>query len=200
MSCSARSAPESWPTVFRFVWLSGATNIGAITAALAQRDKLVHVVALSHLPGVQGEQMRQLLQRNLPIALNFDPFVLQLLPILAFVLVAVGLFFKVAAAPFHQWARMFTKARQRRLPLMSAWLRNGEFCFASEAFPLRLFSSQKVSQEQWITHRGRGRGVAYLGQPRRADADQREAPPGVFLDLARGLHPARPRCRETGPL
>src|SRR3989441_2228416 len=69
--------------------LSGATNIGAITGALAQRDKLVHAVALSHLPGVQGEQMRLLLQRNLPLALNFDPFVLQLLPILAFVLVAV---------------------------------------------------------------------------------------------------------------
>src|ERR1700686_2947474 len=84
--------------------LSGATNIGTITAVLAQRDKLVHVVALSHLPGAQGEQMRQLLQRSLPIALNFDPFVLQLLPILAFVLVAVGLFFKVAAVPFHQWA------------------------------------------------------------------------------------------------
>src|ERR1700674_5307648 len=84
--------------------LSGATNIGAITAALAQRDKLVHVVALSQLPGAQGEQMRLLLQRNLPLALNFDPFVLQLLPILAFVLVAVGLFFKVAAVPFHQWA------------------------------------------------------------------------------------------------
>src|SRR5467141_17382 len=84
--------------------LSGATNIGTITAVLAQRDRLVHVVALSHLPGVQGEQMRLLLQRNLPIALNFDPFVLQLLPILAFVLVAVGLFFKVAAVPFHQWA------------------------------------------------------------------------------------------------
>src|SRR6267378_2334801 len=84
--------------------LSGATNLGTITAVLAQRDRLVHVVALSHLPGVQGEQMRLLLQRNLPIALNFDPFVLQLLPILAFVLVAVGLFFKVAAAPFHKWA------------------------------------------------------------------------------------------------
>src|SRR5712671_5815957 len=84
--------------------LSGATNIGAITGALAQRDKLVHAVALSQLPGVQGEQMRLLLQRNLPLALNFDPFVLQLLPILAFVLVAVGLFFKVAAVPFHQWA------------------------------------------------------------------------------------------------
>src|SRR5437899_915381 len=66
--------------------LSGATNIGAITAALAQRDKLVHALALSHLPGAPGEQMRLLLERNLPLALNFDPFVLQLLPVLAFVL------------------------------------------------------------------------------------------------------------------
>jgi NADH-quinone oxidoreductase subunit N len=84
--------------------ISGATDIRAITRMLAQRDKLVQIVSLSHLPGAQGEQMRLLLQRNLPIALDFDPFVLQLLPILAFVLVAVGLFFKIAAVPFHQWA------------------------------------------------------------------------------------------------
>src|SRR5256884_682384 len=77
---------------FSFLYgLSASTNIGAITAALAQRDKLVHAVALSHLPGAPGEQMRLLLQRNLPLALNFDPFVLQLLPVLAFVMVAVGL-------------------------------------------------------------------------------------------------------------
>src|SRR5205809_570907 len=84
--------------------LSGATNLGNITSALARRENLVHVVALSHLPGAQGEQMHDLLARQLPIALNFDPFTLQLLPILAFVLVAVGLFFKIAAVPFHQWA------------------------------------------------------------------------------------------------
>src|SRR6266576_78565 len=41
--------------------LSGATNIGGITSALARRENLVHAVALSHLPGVQGEQMRLLL-------------------------------------------------------------------------------------------------------------------------------------------
>jgi len=84
--------------------LSGATSIGTITSALVQRDKLVHAVTLSHLPGAQGEQMHDLLARQLPIALNFDPFTLQLLPILAFVLIAVGLFFKIAAVPFHQWA------------------------------------------------------------------------------------------------
>src|SRR5437660_6174801 len=84
--------------------LSGATNLGGITSALARRENLVHVVALSRLPGAQGQQMHDLLARQLPIALNFDPLTLQLLPILAFVLVAVGLFFKIAAVPFHQWA------------------------------------------------------------------------------------------------
>src|SRR5438445_2392542 len=77
--------------------LSGATSLIRITSALAGRDRLVHAVALSQLPGVQGEQMRLLLQRNLPIALNFDPFVLQLLPILASGLFTVGVCFKVAA-------------------------------------------------------------------------------------------------------
>src|SRR5437762_9250564 len=75
--------------------LSGATNLGNITSALARRENLVHVVALSRLPGAQGQQMHDLLARQLPIALNFDPLTLQLLPILAFVLVAVGLFFKI---------------------------------------------------------------------------------------------------------
>src|SRR5258707_5069916 len=58
---------------FSFLYgLSGATNIGTINSALAQRDKLVHVVTLSHLPSAQGEQMHDLLARQLPIALNFD--------------------------------------------------------------------------------------------------------------------------------
>src|SRR5216683_2103424 len=84
--------------------LSRATNIFAIAARLGDREELAHIVALSRLSGAPGEQARELLTRQLPIALHFDPFVLQLLPILAFVLVAVGLFFKVAAVPFHQWA------------------------------------------------------------------------------------------------
>src|ERR1700674_900682 len=84
--------------------LSGATNIGRIGAALGQRNDLVRAIVLSHQPGAAGEQMRQLLQARLPMALQFDPFLFQVLPLLAFVLVAVGLFFKVAAVPFHQWA------------------------------------------------------------------------------------------------
>src|SRR5436190_19552539 len=57
--------------------LSGATNIGAITAALARRENLAHVVALSRLPSTQSQQMHDLLARQLPIALNFDPLTLQ---------------------------------------------------------------------------------------------------------------------------
>src|SRR5713226_6291933 len=74
--------------------LSASTNISAIRGALGRRSDLVRAIALSHQPGAQGEHMRQLLQARLPIALHFDPFMLQVLPILAFVLVAVGLFFK----------------------------------------------------------------------------------------------------------
>src|SRR6266849_6146364 len=131
--------------------LSGATNIGTITAVLAQRDKLVHIVALSHLPGAQGEQMRQLLQRSLPIALNFDPFVLQLLPILAFVLVAVGLFFKVAAVPFHQWAPdVYEGAPTPVTTNVSVASKTASFALLLRLF-LSVFSpSQKASQEQWI--------------------------------------------------
>src|SRR3984893_4958067 len=84
--------------------LSASTNIGAIGSALGQRNELVKAIVRSHEPGAAGEQMRQLLQARAPLALHFDPFALQVLPILAFVLVLVDLLFKVAAVPFHQWA------------------------------------------------------------------------------------------------
>ncbi len=131
--------------------LSGATNIGSISAVLAQRDKLVHVVALSHLPGAQGEPMRQLLQRSLPMALDFDPFVLQLLPILAFVLVAVGLFFKVAAVPFHQWAPdVYEGAPTPIAAYVSVASKTASFALLLRLF-LSVFSpSQRASQEQWM--------------------------------------------------
>ena len=127
--------------------LSGATNIGAITSALGNRDRLVHAVALSHLPGAQGEQMRELLTRQLPIALHFDPFVLQLLPILAFVLVAVGLFFKIAAVPFHQWAPdVYEGAPTPVTAYVSVASKTASF-----ALLLRLFTSIFApSHEAWI--------------------------------------------------
>src|SRR5262249_12922433 len=90
---------------FSFLYgLTGSTNVDHIGTRLAQIRNLAHDVALSHLPGDQGEAMRQALRNLPPFIHSIDPVLLQLLPILAFVLVAVGLFFKVAAVPFHQWA------------------------------------------------------------------------------------------------
>jgi NADH-quinone oxidoreductase subunit N len=127
--------------------LSGATSLTRITSALAGRDRLVQIVALSHLPGAQGQQMHDLLARQLPIALNFDPFTLQLLPVLAFVLVAVGLFFKIAAVPFHQWAPdVYEGAPTPVTAYVSVASKTASF-----ALLLRLFTSVFApSHETWI--------------------------------------------------
>src|SRR6266478_4648614 len=131
--------------------LSDATNIVKITETLGFRENLTHAVALSHLAGPQGEPARQILTRQLPIALNFDPLTLQLLPILAFVLVAVGLFFKVAAAPFHQWAPdVYEGAPTPVAAYVSVASKTASFALLLRLF-LSVFSpSQKVSQEQWM--------------------------------------------------
>jgi NADH-quinone oxidoreductase subunit N len=74
---------------FSFLYgMSASTNINTISMRLGQRSAFVN--SLVHNPQ--------------PATAQFDPFLLQLLPVLAFVLIAVGLFFKVAAVPFHQWA------------------------------------------------------------------------------------------------
>jgi NADH-quinone oxidoreductase subunit N len=133
---------------FSFLYgLSGATNIGKIAAALGQRNDLVRAIALSHQPGAQGEQMRQLLQARLPMALHFDPFLLQVLPILAFVLVAVGLFFKVAAVPFHQWAPdVYEGAPTPVTTYVSVASKTASF-----ALLLRLFLTVfAISQAEWM--------------------------------------------------
>src|SRR5947207_5786619 len=131
--------------------LSGATNIGGITSALARRENLVHIVALSRLPSAQGQQMHDLLARQLPIALNFDPLTLQLLPVLAFVLVVVGLFFKVAAAPFHQWAPdVYEGAPTPVAAYVSVASKTASFALLLRLFISVFTPSQKTSQEQWM--------------------------------------------------
>jgi NADH-quinone oxidoreductase subunit N len=91
--------------------------------------------------------MHDLLARQLPIALNFDPFTLQLLPVLAFVLVAVGLFFKIAAVPFHQWAPdVYEGAPTPVTAYVSVASKTASF-----ALLLRLFTSVFArSHETWI--------------------------------------------------
>jgi len=127
--------------------LSGATNIEAISTMLGRRSEVVNAVVLSQQPGAPGEQMRRILQERLPAALHFDPFTAQVLPILAFVLVAVGLLFKVAAVPFHQWAPdVYEGAPTPVTAYVSVASKTASF-----ALLLRLFSTVfKSSQDQWI--------------------------------------------------
>jgi NADH-quinone oxidoreductase subunit N len=68
--------------------MSASTNIARVGMMLGRRNDFVESLA----------------RNPHPAASQFDPLVLQFLPMLAFVLVVVGLFFKVAAVPFHQWA------------------------------------------------------------------------------------------------
>src|SRR4029077_9018524 len=87
--------------------LSGTTNIRNIQAAFDPQTRLATVIEYSRLPGAAGEQARQILSERYPAALHMDPSLLHQAPLFlvaAFVLVAVGLFFKIAAVPFHQWA------------------------------------------------------------------------------------------------
>ncbi|HXM96005.1 MAG TPA: NADH-quinone oxidoreductase subunit N [Candidatus Dormibacteraeota bacterium] len=127
--------------------LSGTTSIGGIAAALAQRNNLIRAVVLSHEPGPAGEQIRQMLQTRMPAALHFDPWMLQALPMLAFVLIAIGLFFKVAAVPFHQWSPDVYEGAPTPISLyVSAASKTAAF-----AVLLRLFVIVfGPSQETWI--------------------------------------------------
>ena len=87
--------------------LTGATNIQNIHAAFEPRSGLARAIDFSHQSGTMGDQARQILTERYPAALHMDASLLNHAPLFlaaAFVLVAVGLFFKIAAVPFHQWA------------------------------------------------------------------------------------------------
>ena len=127
--------------------LSASTNIGSIGSALGQRNQLVGAIVRSQQPGAAGEQMRQLIAARMPMALHLDPFTLQLLPILAFVLVLVGLLFKVAAVPFHQWAPdVYEGAPTPVTAYISIASKTASFALLLRLL-LVVFS---VSQETWI--------------------------------------------------
>src|SRR5881398_3457516 len=110
--------------------LSASTNIDTISEMLGQRNAFI--TSLLHNP-----------QSVTPA---FDPFLLQLLPVLAFVLVAVGLFFKVAAVPFHQWAPdVYEGAPTPIAAYVSVASKTASFALLLRLF-LSVFSpSQKVS-------------------------------------------------------
>ena len=127
--------------------LSASTNISAIRGALEGREDLVRRIVISQQVGPAGEQMRQLLASRAPMALHFDPFTLQILPLLAFVLIAVGLFFKVAAVPFHQWAPdVYEGAPTPITAYVSVASKTASFALVLRLF-LVVFS---ISQATWI--------------------------------------------------
>src|SRR5437867_3448039 len=131
--------------------LTGTTNVGNIQAAFDLRSPLARIIEMSRQPGAQGQQMHDLLARQLPIALNFDPLTLQLLPILAFVLVAVGLFFKIAAVPFHQWAPdVYEGAPTPVTAYVSVASKTASFALLLRLFISVFTPAQKTSQEQWM--------------------------------------------------
>jgi NADH-quinone oxidoreductase subunit N len=88
--------------------LTGTTNVRFLSIALDPRSPLAQVIQLSRQAGATGEQMRERFASQYPAAVHLEPsLLLHQAPFFlaaAFVLVAVGLFFKVAAVPFHQWA------------------------------------------------------------------------------------------------
>src|SRR5438477_8019856 len=111
--------------------LSASTNIDTISEMLGRRNAFVS--SLLHHPQ--------------PATAQFDPFLLQLLPVLAFVLVAVGLFFKVAAVPFHQWAPDVYEGAPTPVTIFVSVASKT----ASFALLLRLFVTVfAASQETWM--------------------------------------------------
>jgi NADH-quinone oxidoreductase subunit N len=117
---------------FSFLYgMSASTNISTIAMNLGRRIEFAN--SLVHNPQ--------------PATAQFNPFLLQLLPVLAFVLIAVGLFFKVAAVPFHQWAPdVYEGAPTPITAYVSVASKTASF-----ALLLRLFLTVfAASQETWI--------------------------------------------------
>jgi NADH-quinone oxidoreductase subunit N len=130
--------------------LTGTTNIRNIQAVFEPRSMLAKVIEFSRLRGVSGDQARQILAERYPAALHMDPSLLHQAPLFlaaAFVLVAVGLFFKIAAVPFHQWAPdVYEGAPTPVTAYVSVASKTASF-----ALLLRLFTTVFApSHETWI--------------------------------------------------
>src|SRR5947209_3648464 len=121
---------------FSFLYgLTASTNVDTIGEMLGQRNAFI--TSLLHNP-----------QSVTPA---FDPFLLQLLPVLAFVFVAVGLFFKIAAVPFHQWAPdVYEGAPTPVTAYVSVASKTASFALLLRLFISVFTPAQKTSQEQWM--------------------------------------------------
>src|SRR6266705_392197 len=134
--------------------LSGTTNIRNISAVFNPRIGLARAIELSHQSGVMGSQMREVLSAEYPAALHLEPSLLHQMPVLgaaAFVLIAVGLFFKVAAVPFHQWAPdVYEGAPTPGTTYVSVASKTASFALLLRLFLTVCSPSKQASQEQWM--------------------------------------------------
>src|SRR5437867_94178 len=134
--------------------LSGSTDIRNIRAVFDPRFGLARAIELSRQSGAIGGQMRQLLATRYPAALHLEPSLLNQATVLAaaaFVLVAVGLFFKVAAVPFHQWAPdVYEGAPTPITAYVSVASKTASFALLLRLFVSVFTPAQKTSQEQWM--------------------------------------------------
>ena len=105
-----------------------------------------------------------------------------------------GLLFKISAAPFHMWA---PDAYEGAPTTVTAYLSVASKA-ASIAFLLRIFLGPLASRARGLgaAAGGGGRGHADHRQPGRHQPDQYQAPAGLQLHLARGLHAAGPGGRQ----
>ena len=122
------------------------------------------------------------------------------LVVLAFVTVAAGLFFKIAAVPFHQWAPdVYEGAPTPITAYVSVASKTASF-----ALLLRLMNPYYgvfgLTQPTWIYPvAGRRHCFSHLGQSRRAHPNQHQAPACLLFHLSCRLHSSWSRCRQSTP-
>ncbi len=130
--------------------LSGSTNISVIGQALGERfafaQRVAGAITLSHETGPRAEMAQRALEAF--FGNGHHPLLLvQLLPMVAFVTVAAGLFFKIAAVPFHQWAPdVYEGAPTPITAYVSVASKTASFALLLRLF-IYVFGS---SQEYWL--------------------------------------------------
>jgi NADH-quinone oxidoreductase subunit N len=130
--------------------LSGATNISQVARALGGRHNVAKVIALSRQSGSQGLQMLQLLQSRLPEAVHWHAFSLEALPIVAFLLVSVGMLLKFAVPLFQAEFNHANAETDFGIPGPVILYLSGAFGIAAVALLLRLlFTIFADSQNIW---------------------------------------------------
>ena len=121
------------------------------------------------------------------------------LVMLAVATVAAGLFFKVAAVPFHQWAPDVYEGAPTTI---TAYISVASKTARASALLLRLFLYAfwpvRVPWIEITGDRRRGHSLAHAWQLCRHHADEHQADAGLLLDFACGLPPARPGGSDDG--